>query len=268
VRALALDGAIDPSLPPLRNLQVQGGGFDRALAAFLADCRRNRSCLWKPGGDLLTAYHTLMERIRRTPLEAGEGRKVTAGLAVTGVIATLYDKANGWPTLAMALQSAQDGDGSVLLELADLYSERDGKGMFSNLQEANLAVTCRDTVWPTDVAAYERAADDADRTAPEFGRTDVLSGVPCAFWPVRGLEPAAPSTAKPDRPVLVVGTTGDPATPYSGAQALVRQIRGSRLLTNVGEGHTGYGASACVRAAVDAYLTNLTLPAGTARCGG
>jgi pimeloyl-ACP methyl ester carboxylesterase len=265
VRALVLDGAIDPAVPPLEVSARQAVGFQRALLAFLADCGA-RQCAWRPRGPLLQAYRALIHRIRLRPLKGEGGRTVGPGLALFGVLATLYNRPVGWPLLAHALAAAERGDGRILLRLADLFAEREKDGRYTNAQEANTAVNCRDAAWPTDVTAYTAAADDAARRAPDFGRAAMTMAITCAFWPVRGPR-AVPAHTTTTRPIVVVGSTGDPATPYAQARALARQLPHGVLVTRVGEGHTGYVYSACVRRAVDAYLVDLDVPGRSTRCG-
>jgi hypothetical protein len=102
--------------------------------------------------------------------------------------------------------------------------------------------------------------------APEFGVADLYSGIICSLWPVHPGRSPHPATAAGSPPIVVVGSTGDPATPYAAAQALANELANGVLLTRVGDGHTGYSFSACVKARVDAYLLNLTVPARGTTC--
>ncbi len=264
VRALVLDGAIDPSLDTLASNQAQGVGFDKAFSNFLADCASKPTCSWRPGGDLRTAYNKLVASVTAQPLPVGR-RQLTAGELFYGVAAPLYDKTD-WPILAAALQLASKGDGSTMLELADSLTERHADGTYANSQEANAAVNCIDKPSPTDPAVYDRAAADAARTSPEFGPAIAYGGLICASWPVPAKGRAEPIRAAGSPPIMVIGTTNDPATPYAGAQALAAQLSKGVLVTRVGDGHTGYRSSPCVQRYADAYLVDLVVPHPNPTC--
>jgi len=265
VRALVLDGAVDPTLDPLSATEVQARGFETALQAFLADCQRRRGdCAWDPGGDLLAAYRAVTARIAAAPLATRDPlRPLTSSLALTGVAAALYSR-DTWPYLEQALAAAARGDGGTLLALSDVLDERHPDGTYSSLQASNIAVSCRDVSAPLGTAPYVASYRRLQRSAPDFADL-ALSGYVCAVWPARPTAPPAPLAVRGAPPLLVVGTTGDPATPLSEAVGLVRLLPGSVLLTRDGEGHTGYGASACVRGHADAYLLDPAVlpPAGT-----
>jgi len=264
VRALDLDGALDPTLAPLDSDEIQAAGFQRDWDAFVQWCAAGHGCTWQPGGNREAALGRLMSRLTTAPLKVGT-RLLGEGEASYGVAVTLYSM-QSWPYLADALQEADQGDGRLLLELADDYTERSSSGTYSNLIEAEAAVDCRDSDWPTNPEAYFAAARASVRTAPDFGPENVLSSLVCAYFPVHASGPTPAPTAAGAPPILVVATTGDPATPYSEGLALTRELRVGRLLTRVGEGHTGYSSSACVRRYVDAYLVSLALPPTGTRC--
>jgi pimeloyl-ACP methyl ester carboxylesterase len=266
VRALALDGALDPQLPPLQSSIDQAVGFQKALEAFLRWCSSGSSCEFSAPGDLLARYRGLLARIDDNPLPTTlDGRVLASGDAHTAVAATLYDQSDGWPALGRGLAQAENGDGTTLLRLADQYNERSPDGQYTNLWPANNAVNCRDYKWPSDLSAYDSAAKESASTAPDFGPENVYSGVKCAVWPVQpGGHPAISAPTAPTS--LVIATTGDPATPFAEAKSLVHELRSAVLLTRVGEGHTGYSASACVRDKTDAYLIDGTVPAPGTVC--
>lgn len=266
VRALALDGAVDPALGPIEAAEVQAQGFQQALETFLADCQRRRGgCGWNPGGDLLPRYRELMARIARAPLATGDdARPLTPALALTGVAAALYSR-ESWTYLEQGLDQADRGQGRVLLALSDFLNERSEDGTYSSLVASNTAVNCRDESAPSGTAPYVASYRRLLASAPDFAVLGI-SGYLCSLWPTRDAGAAAPApapalTVRGTPPLLVVGTTGDPATPFREAEALVTVLPGSVLLTRQGEGHTGYGASACIRGHVDAYLIQpSTLP--------
>lgn len=265
VRALVLDGALDPTLSPFASADSQSRGFESELTAFGQNCAATPACAWQPSGPRLADLRSLMAGLAAHPLPTGKSRALTEGEAFNGLGAALYSP-QSWPSLDQALAAADQGDGGPLLALNDFYVERSAGGSYSNLIEAELAVNCRDAPWPSNPASYFAAAAAIAPAAPDFGPQNLLSSLPCAFWPVRAPGPTPAPSAPGSPPILVVATTGDPATPYAEGVALARELGVGRLLTRVGEGHTGYGASACVRRYADAYLISGTVPPVGARC--
>jgi hypothetical protein len=247
--------------------RAQALGFERALAAFLDDCAANERCDFHSGGDPGAAYDALMAQIDREPLPAiGESRRAGPGEATLAVVASLYSRERGWSQLADALAEAAAGDGRALLELFDNFVERRPDGSYSNFLEANSAINCVDTPSPREVAAYDALYDDLQGEAPRIGKAAAYLGLTCAFWPVPPANEPAPIEAAGAAPILVIGTTGDPATPYAWSQALASQLDSGVLLTYDGEGHTavGGGRSDCIdRAAVDYLVRLIVPPAGT-----
>ncbi len=268
VGRMVLDGALDPSSDAADVLVGQAQGLEESLGSYLADCADRRSC---PLDDDPAAgaeqVRAVLDAARAQPLATGSGRELTAPLALLGVIAPLYDDET-WPLLDEALAEALDGDGSVLLQLADAYADRRADGTYAtNLLQAFTATTCLDQP-ELGAAEAEAARARVAQVAPVLG--DAVAGEgggPCEGWPVPPVRTPAPIAAPGAAPILVVGTTGDPATPYRWAQALAGQLESGRLLTFEGEGHTAYRqGSACVDAAVDAYLLDGVLPGEGAAC--
>lgn len=262
IRALVLDGVVDPTLDLAHLREAQAVAFEGALKRFLADCARNTTCAFYHGGKPGPALDALMRRIEKEPLPVTsirDKRDVGPGYAWGAVLGALYARQT-WPILAEALATAEQGDGSLLLLLSDPLNGRSANGGYSNLVDANRAVTCLDFPGPRDPAAYEAEAKRWAREAPHFGALVAYSSIGCAFWPVPpGRQPAAVSAPNAP-PIVLIGTTGDPATPYAWAVALNHQLSSSVLITRKGEGHTGYAFSACVQAAANAYLLDLTVP--------
>ena len=256
VRAAVLDGALDPTLSWDRLLEGQSRGFDVALEAFLADCERV-TCAFRQAveGDLGAAYDALDARVDARPLEVGEGRTLGPGELSLGVGAALYDREQGWPALAQGLADAEDGDGRVVQALADSYADRSADG-YGPLLESNLAVNCVDRPWPADTASYTALADRVAAQSPRFGEGIVLSGLACAAWPAAATGRPAPVTAAGAPPVVVIGTSRDPATPYAWSVALADQLESGVLVSVDGDGHTAYrsGAPDCVLEPVTDYL--------------
>ncbi len=265
VRALSLDGVVDSTVPANEALLGQVVGFEQNLQSFLADCRSRTSCGYGRRGDPGSKLTALMTRLDSTPLKVG-GRQLTRALAMTGLLVTLYDQSL-WRYLDQALTAAENGDGRILLLLADAYNHRNADGTYANLfNGAFHSAYCLDFPVPTDVAEYDRLGPTFVKASPLFGPWSQYSNLQCAFWPVKPKNPKGPGTVTGAPPILLVGGTNDPATPYEEAVAVSKQIEGSVLLTRQGNGHTSYDSSACTHAAEDAYLLNLTLPAAGTTC--
>ena len=177
VRALVLDGAVDPTLSSDEQGITQAAGFQQALDSFLADCASNRKCSFYNGGQPGPAFDALMKKIDAEPLPASalnDPRPVGLWLAITGVAAALYSR-QGWGYLAQALALAQNGDGSILLLLADQYYERQPDGTYNNLFSVFWAVGCTDYVNSPDVAHYESLIPEYEKVAPHVRRSVRLS---------------------------------------------------------------------------------------------
>jgi pimeloyl-ACP methyl ester carboxylesterase len=268
IRALALDGVIDPTLTPNDLLYAQLVGFEQNLQAFLTDCRARTSgsspCTYAQSGDPGTKLMALMQRLDSTPLQVGS-RSLTRALAVIGVLVTLYDQSS-WPYLDQALTLADRGSGALLLQFSDLYLGRNADGTYDNQTDASTAVNCIDRPVPADVASYDALGPKFAAASPLFGPAFQYSNLLCAYWPDKSVGQVGPITADGAPPILLVGGTNDPATPYAWAQAVNNQLTSSVLLTRVGNGHVSYDKSSCAKQAIDAYLTDLTVPSQGTVC--
>ena len=268
VRAMVLDGAVDPGQSALTGIVVQVKGFELALRSFTANCVRLAGC--PLGHGTVTAgisrLQGLLNRTASMPLASMiPGQQASAPLLLEGVVAALYLKSY-WQYLRAGLTEAFAGNGSLLVEMGDLEVERNSNGQYSNLIDAETAVDCLDRSWPRSLAVWRSAASVAQKAAPQFGTADMWGSLPCAYWPVPA--PAAvPLHAKGAPPILVIGTTRDPATPFQQAQALARDMSSGVLLAWNGDGHTAYRmGSACIDSAVDRYLITLAAPRSGTLC--
>jgi pimeloyl-ACP methyl ester carboxylesterase len=265
VRALVLDGALDPALPTITELNQQSAALDDELQQFFAYCAGQPSCPWKPAGNPQAAYEALLAQVRAKELPAQHtSRTVGPSELLYGTAVTLYSTST-WNDLGIALQAASDGDGTDFLLLFDAYTGRQPDGSYSNLFEANASINCLDTPAPS-LAALQAAAPAAEAVAPIFGPQNVDSEVGCAVWPIPATGQVEPIRATGSPPIVVVGSTGDPVTPYAWAQSLSQQLANAVLLTRVGNGHTGYVNSSCIRTQVDHYLITLATPPAGTRC--
>jgi len=270
VRALVLDGALDPDATSTDINITQGEGFEVALRSFTANCMRMAGCPLGRGGNVgagIARLQGLLDRATRTPLAngLGDGRPANGSLLGQGVVAALYTKAY-WPLLTRALKSAFGGDGTQLIELADSLLQRNSSGSYTNLADANMAINCLDRPWPRALPVWRSIASRAAKAAPQFGASIVWGSLACAYWPVKS-EPLPKITAAGAPPILVVGTTRDPATPYRWAQALARELKSGVLLGWNGDGHTAYRmGSSCVDSIVNSYLIRGAVPRSGTVC--
>jgi pimeloyl-ACP methyl ester carboxylesterase len=268
VGRMVLDGPLDPASSALEVARLQAIGFQRALDAFVDDCLARSSC--PLSGDRAAAETRLgsfLDGVDSAPLKTEGKRRVTQSLAVLGVAVAMYDKGT-WEFLRQALSDAFRGDGTALLDLADYYADRGPGGHYTtNANEVIYAVNCLDRPQAGDLASFRSDAAEVAKVAPIFGRYIVWGNLPCTTWPVTSDSKPAPIAAAGSRPILVVGTTRDPATPYEWAQSLSKELDAGHLLTYVGDGHTAYHrGSSCIDHAVDDYLLNDTLPPAGTRC--
>ncbi|MET9412017.1 alpha/beta hydrolase [Streptomyces sp. NPDC002935] len=274
VGRLVLDGALDPSLTARKLNEEQTAGFETAFQSFAKDCVRHSDC---PLGDAGTSpdqvgrnLKAFFQQLDKEPIPAGDadGRKLGEALATTGVIAAMYDE-TAWPQLRDALTSAmRKNDGSGLLALSDSYYERDADGQYANLMSANAAVNCLDL--PAAFSGPDQVEESLpafEKASPVFGEGLAWASLNCAYWPVKNTGEPHRIEAKGAAPILVVGTTRDPATPYPWARSLASQLSSGTLLTYVGDGHTAYGrGSACIDSTINRYLLQGTPPQKGKRC--
>ena len=263
VRAMVLDGALDASLTAdQRNLE-QILGFEAALGRFMDYCRET-ACF---DVDPLEAIETVIERSGEAPIPApGVDRPLGQGDAVWGLIGSLYARFQ-WAGLANAIEEALEGDGSRMVRIVDLLWGRNADGSYDNFFEGNVAVNCLDQAVERDPDHHRMLSQQFAEQAPILGAWGGYLNITCALWPAEPSPPAVPkATGAP--PILVIGNTGDPATPYKWAVALSQQLESGVLLTNDAEGHTAYlQFNDCVDSIVHAYLLELEAPEEGASCG-
>ena len=264
VRALALDGVLDPAMSPNDLILAQVAGFQQNLEVFAADCKSKSSCQLGKNGDPVAEIQSFLNGLDTHPLQVGE-RQLTRALALFGIGVTLYDT-SGWPYLDQAMTAGLQGNGRLLLAFADLYLGRNANGTYDNESDSNVAVNCLDRPVATDVGSYDALGPAFAKASPIFGPAFQYSNLICAYWPIAAKEPLGPLSADGAPPILLVGATGDPVTPYALAKAVNAELSGSVLLTRQGYGHTSYNSSPCIQAAENAYLVQLTMPAAGTVC--
>ncbi|MEP7214988.1 MAG: alpha/beta hydrolase, partial [Anaerolineaceae bacterium] len=220
-----------------------------------------------PNGNTANVIDDLLAKVEKAPLPAPSAdRAAGPGEVLLGIIEAMYSKFS-WQRLTGALAQANKGDGSAMVKLADQYLQRESDGSYPNLIEANSAVNYVDEACSRVPNDYIAMADRLAKTAPHFGASAASSGLTCAFWGAKA-DPLTVPRAAGAPPIVVIGTTNDPATPYEWSVALSNQLESGRLVTHRGEGHTIYAqGDSCIDAAVNAYLLELTVPKAGLSCG-
>ena len=268
VGRLVLDGALDPSTSDFDVTRTQAVGFESALRAYLADCLTSRECPFTGTVEAATTrIGAILDSLDVSPLRATDGRQLGSSTMFTAIILPLYSRDN-WPALNELFASVTAGEADYAFLLADSYYARDENGAYSdNSTEAFLAINCLDYRSTSTAATLDAEAAELTRVAPLFGPRMSYGGTACAQWPVQPTRDRAVITAAGAPPILVVGTTNDPATPYVWAQALADQLESGQLVTYDGEGHTAYNKSNdCVNSAVDGYFIDGTVPTSDPLC--
>ncbi|MFX0538489.1 alpha/beta hydrolase [Ornithinimicrobium sp. Y1847] len=272
VGRLVLDAAVDPHLTGLEMGLGQAEGFQRATRAYVEDCVASGSCpLGEDVDSALAQIPLLLESLSTDPLPV-RGDKVTElteGWGMYGIIVAMYAE-TFWPLLTQALEMAQNGDGTMLMFLANTYASRSSDGVYEgNSMQAIYAVNCLDRpVEQGDEVDLdsEEVLRQFEEVSPTWGRYLAGDGA-CQYWPVEATESIEDYSAAGADPIVVIGTTRDPATPYEWAQALAKELDSGVLVTYEGDGHTAYGRSNdCIKDAVDAYLLEGTVPEDGLTC--
>ena len=266
VRAIVVDGAVDPNASSIEEGMNQAKGFEGQLSTFLKQCSAKATCEFHNGGNAEAAFDKLVLDIDAEPLEVSKERTpVTQGVLFTAVAQAMYSDYY-WPQLSEALSAAQKGDGSGILQLYDDYYQRKGDGTYGNELEAFLAISCLDDPGASSVEDVDSHIEDFITAAPRLGG-NFAYGYSCALWPVKQAAKVT-ITGKGAGPIVVVGTTGDAATPLDSTRKMAQSLEKGILIVVDANQHTGYGANNCVVKAVDDYLIELTIPTNETTCKG
>lgn len=254
IRTMVLDGIIDTAAGGVARAVEQAKGFETALAHWAAGCRERSSCSF---ADPIGAVESMLQAAERG-VPSRSGRDLGPGEAAVGLALPLYSQSL-WPHLDQAIAAAVDGDGTEMVALAERY---EGLVDFS----VYFAVSCLDIAWPDTPEVLLDRAEDAGRVAPHFGEALLNDYLRCTVWPVPS-DPLGAISAPDAPPILVVSTTGDPATPYEDGVVVANRLERGILLTNEGEGHTiTFQGSPCVDRVVIDYLIDRVEPAEGDRC--
>lgn len=268
VGRFVLDGAIDPALTSEEVNAGQAAGFEVALRAYVADCLQQDACpLTGSVDDGVQQVRDWLDSLDAAPLPTGTDRPLVQGLGYFALAYPLYSR-SFWPTLTTALTAALRGDGSAMLTLADAYAARQPNGTYANNSATVIsAVNCLDRDDAQPLAGLEATVAQFEAASPTFGGFLAWGGITCTNWPIPAVGSPHAVRAEGAGPILVVGTTRDPATPYAWARSLAAELASGRLLTYDGDGHTAYRTgSSCVDDAVDAYLVAGREPDPDADC--
>lgn len=268
VGRMVLDGAMDPSLDEFEVTLGQATAFEQAITSWAEFCLAGEDCpLTGTAEEGVQQVRDLLEQVEASPLTSTDGRQVPAATFVAGLITPLYADEN-WPLLTQAVTDAMEGNPDVMLYLADLNAGRDEDGTYStNINDAFTAINCLDASAPSDTETLRAQAQQLDEASPTIGRFLAYAGASCAEWPEEPVDEPAPASAPGAAPIVVIGTQGDPATPYEWAPALADQLESGVLVSWDGQGHTAYGrAGDCIGNAVDGYLVDGTVPEDGLEC--
>jgi len=265
VRAMVLDGVVDTTQTGLAFADAQAAGFNQALDAYLAHCDKTDCGFGQPAGP---ALDKILSQAEKTPIPSRRaGRPATPGVVNLALGEALKNEAF-WPDLSQALEQAQNGQGDGLVYLADEYLGRKADGQYEGGFEIYFAVSCLDQSWPHDPNAVLDAARATGVKYPRIGEAIVSDYVRCALWPTpsQPLKPV-PTTIKGLPPIVVISTTGDPATPYENGVKVAQRLPGAVLITNKGEQHTIFAQGKdCVDEPVVSYLADLEVPKDGLTC--
>lgn len=269
VGRFVLDGAVDVSLSTREQTLQQAAGFQKALESYAANCvGADIGCFL--GDTVPQVLHTigaLLDRIAVQPLPAQDGRVLSAGTAFSGVAVTLYDR-GFWVLLSSALRAALGGDGSQLLRLSDAYNARNSDGTYANnSMEAYYDISCLDDPSSIPFSKVPAQYPAFDKASSVFGRVFAWGLTSCRGFTPRSDQRVPTIHARGAAPIVVVGTTRDPATPFRWAVALAHQLDSGVLVRRNGDGHTGYRTgNPCVDDVVESYLVSGIVPANDTSC--
>ncbi|MFE7773837.1 alpha/beta hydrolase [Streptomyces sp. NPDC057445] len=265
------DAVVDPTAGGKEGSLGQTKGFQLALDNFSADCVARGDACQLPGStpqEIQQFIVDLLARLEKKPIPAVGDRELTQTQATNGIAQALYSK-EYWPLLEQGLDEADGGDGALLLALSDAMNGRDRQGHYSNIQSANAAINCVDFKERYSLQETKAALPQFRQASPVFGDYLGWGLMGCSEWPVPGQWDDPDVSAPGAAPILVIGNTGDPATPYAGAKAMAGELgKGVGVeMTYRGQGHGAYGSgSTCVESAVDKYLLDGKVPAAGTVC--
>lgn len=267
VGRMVLDGAVDPSISDFQQSLTQAIGFDKAFAAFAADCNKGSNCPLPKDIDAASEFmKQLFKQAEKKPLATKSNNRILSeSLMVLGTASALYDSATGWPDLRKAIAEAKNGNGGTFLKLADEYTGRLEDGTYrSNEFDSAAVIDCLDFKDNRSIEAMKKDAQTFYENAPLFGPYLAYSGLGCKYFDAPKATTIVPT--KTANTIVIIGTTGDPATPYQWAQGLNKLLTNSVIISLTGDGHTGQGqGNTCIDSQVDDFYLKNAIPA-TSSC--
>jgi len=252
---MVLDGVVQPDQDLSQMLLGQTVAFDQQMQRTLDDCDHDSSC---PVHGASATYDRVMGRVEQAPLPTSDGRSLGPSDLATAAIESTYDPSLTDPFLA-ALADADAGDGSAMMALADEYRDSAGYSGY-------VGVLCVDSPHPIGAVSWKQFSDQLAARSPRFGAAIANEVLPCAFWPDPVTQQPHTVTAPGSPPIVVIGNTGDPATPYGQAEDVARHLQNGVLVTVDARGHTSGGNSACATSIVRRYLVDLSVPPADSLC--
>lgn len=269
VGRMVLDGAVDLSIGPRELSLEQAAGFETALRSYVQDCvDQSSTCFLGDSVEQgLGRIRQFLDQVDAQPLDTGTDRTLQVGNAFYGIVAPLYNR-DYWYILSQALKSGFGGDGATLLQLSDLYTSRaTGGGYADNSAEAIYAISCLDDPYSIPESQVAANIPAFEKASPTFGRVFAWGLTNCGGVQVHTTEKPRTIRAAGAAPIVVVGTSRDPATPYAWAVHLAAQLDSGVLVSRDGDGHTGYNSgNACVDSALEDYLVDGTVPKDGLSC--
>jgi pimeloyl-ACP methyl ester carboxylesterase len=269
VRAMILDGAVDPNADPIDENVRQAAAFQKAFDNYAADCAKSPDCpLGTDPAKANDVYHSLVDPLVKHPAKTKDPRGLSYNDATVGTILPLYSPSL-WRHLTQALSELEEGTGDTMLALADLYMKRDAQGHYDNSTDVRVAVNCMDKPAVTDRAKIVEQDRRTREAAPFLSYGEFTGNAPlptCAFWPVPATGERHEIQVSGLPPILVVSTTNDPATPYQAGVDLAKQLGGT-VLTFDGTQHTVvFQGNKCIDDYAARYLVDVTVPPPNTRC--
>jgi pimeloyl-ACP methyl ester carboxylesterase len=267
VGRVVLDGAVDPTISNFQQTLTQAIGFDQAFSSFAKDCFTKTNCPLPKGKEAAIAQmQRLFAQAAKKPLSTkSSNRTLSETMMVLGTASAMYDSATGWPKLRKAITQSQKGYGDQFLELADEYTGRQSDGSYPNNEfDSGAVIDCLDVEEPRTVAQIQSDTKSFAEQAPLFGPYLAYGGLTCKYFGQP--QEVIISPTQTTNPIVIIGTTGDPATPYEWAQGLNKLLINSVLVSLTGEGHTGQGqGNACIDDQIDDFYLTGKVPS-TSTC--
>jgi hypothetical protein len=264
---MVLDGAVDPTISDFQQSLTQAVGFDKAFDAFAANCNKTSNCPLPKDEDVAIEFmKQLFKQAEKEPIATkSDNRVLSESLMVLGTASALYDSTTGWPDLRKAIAESKNGKADTFLKLADEYTGRLEDGSYrSNEFDSAAIIDCLDFSDKRSIEEMKKDAWEFNEKAPLFGPYLAYSGLGCKYFESPKATTIVPT--KTANPIVIIGTTGDPATPYQWAQGLSKLLTNSVLLSLTGDGHTGQGqGNTCIDSQVDDFYLKNLIPA-TSSC--